>query len=207
MSAELRINADALNDLAIAVDELGSAVQDEQIRLVMGMAMMEVIRDHFAEIAQDSEHHKTAARLGASITGVYEQARSGTDAPVVETDAVSVTIHQVAVAQRFYGGPIAPVSANWLTIPARSESYGKLAGEFDNLMFILFPSGAAALVDKDTKKQPFSTPDPYFWLVKHVTQPPDPTVLPDEDLIMSQALASAESYITRVWSNNILPSA
>lgn len=200
--AELRINTDELNDLVIAVEELGKATESDDVRRVMGMAMYEVIRSHFADIAQDSLHHKTSQRLGASPTGVYEEARSRTDEPVVDANGITVTIHQVAVAQRYYGGPITPKNVNWLTIPARSETYGKRAREFDNLSFILFPSGIGALVDKSEKSKRDSV---YFWLVKHVDQPADPTVLPDEETIIDEAMKRAESYITRVWDENPLP--
>jgi len=196
VSAELRINADALKELADAADELEQAVEGADVRLVMGMAMMEVIKNNFAAIAQDETHHKTAQRLEAAPTGVYEEAGRRTDQPVVESDAVSVTIHQAAIAQRFFGGPIETVNANWLTIPARTESYGKLAGEFDNLRFILFPSGTAALVDRGAP----SPGNVYFWLVKHVNQAPDETVLPNEDDILNEVMNRAASYIGRVWS-------
>jgi len=196
VSAELRINADALSELLSVADDMEKAVSGSDVSLVMGMAMMEVIKNHFADIAQDDTHHKTAEKLGATPTGVYEEAGRRTDQPEVESDGVSVSIHQAAVAQRFFGGPIATKNVNWLTIPARAESYGRLAKEFEDLRFILFPSGAAALVDPNEGR--FNI-QPYFWLVKHVLQPADPTVLPDDEEILKAVIERADAYIMRVW--------
>jgi len=41
-----------------------------------------------------------------------------------------VGVNQVGVRQRYFGGPILPVKAQMLTIPACPEAYGKTAGEF-----------------------------------------------------------------------------
>lgn len=224
MSATLNINADALNDLAQAVDALSGAITSDDVKLIMGRAVANTLRDHFVQIAQDSEHHKTARGSGVAPSGVYEEAARGVQQPELESDGVSVSINQVAIAQRLFGGDIEPVSAKFLAIPARSESYGKRPREFDNLQLILFPSGAAALVEREAgvvrggrrggekgagakkvagissrRKGDEMGGLVYFWLVKQVHQEPDPTVLPEESEMLDAAFINAQQFIDQVW--------
>ncbi len=173
-------------------DELGRA----DVRKVMGQAVAQTLKDHFTALANDSQHHRTAASLGANRTGFYARAASGVQQPNIESDGFSVSINAVGIAQRLFGGTIEPVNAKFLTIPARAESYGKRAREFDNLKFILFPSGLAALVDKN---EPAHEGSVYFWLVKKVVQQADPTVLPSDEKLMEPAIANARAYVERLW--------
>jgi hypothetical protein len=200
MSVALTIDAEGLQDLVIAVEKLGGAISGDDVRMVMGDAVRNVLRDHFTALAHDAEHHKTARGFGVSPTGVYEEARAQTQEPQLESGGVSVSINQVAIAQRLFGGDIEPVNAKFLAIPARSEAYGKRPREFENLRFILFPSGAGALVEKGGGKKANLEGLVYFWLVKHVHQEPDPSVLPEESAMLDAAMANAQSYITRAWS-------
>lgn len=206
MSATLTIDAHELEDLQVAVETLGGAITGDDVRKAMGNAVANVLLAHFAELAQDSTHHKTAQSFGAAPTGVYEEARRGVQQPELEGEGVSVTINQRAIAQRFFGGDIEPVNAKFLAIPARTESYGKRPGEFDNLRFILFPSGAGALVERDATKLTRKGKQGaavgglvFFWLVKQVHQDPDPSVLPTEDAMLEAAMQNAQSYVSRVW--------
>jgi len=201
MPAQFNIKSDDLDALINAAEALGGAVSGDDAKLVMGRAMQSVIKSHFSDIAQDEAHHKTARALGATPTGVYEEAARNTEDPVVEDDGVTVTIRQVAIAQRFYGGLIAPISRMFLTIPARAEAYGHRASEFDNLRFILFPSGAGALIDRDAPRGTPISESVYFWLVKHANQEPDETVLPADEDIIQQAKEAAALYIGLVWSS------
>jgi hypothetical protein len=179
----------------------------------MGRAVRSVIVDHFTEIENDSAHHKTARSLGAAPTGVYADAARNTSQPEVSSEGVTISIHQVAIAQRFFGGTIQPVTAKFLAIPARTEAYGKSPREFDNLRAIIFKSGAGALVAREGGATVIGTSGGrtnisgseagvYFWLVKQVTQQPDPTVLPTEDEMLNAAMESAKSYIERIWSRS-----
>jgi hypothetical protein len=187
MSATLEIKSDNIDKVLADVDRLGRAITSDDVKLIMGRAVRNVIVTHFVEIANDSAHHKTARSLGAASTGVYEEAARGTSQPDVSSEGVTISIHQVAIAQRFFGGTIQPVTAKFLAIPARSETYGKRPREFENLRFILFKSGAGALVSKEapegTRRTRIAGSSQqlgliFFWLVKQVTQQPDPTVLP-----------------------------
>lgn len=218
MSFTIKVQSDALSDLETAVEELGGAVTGNDVMMIMGRAAQQVIKDHFEKLAGDAVHHKTAESLGAERTGLYEEAARGTEAPQLESGGVSVSVHQVAIAQRLFGGTVEPVNAKFLTIPARSESYGKRAGEFDNLVPILFPSGAGALVQREAtvlrggrsrgEKRVAGIGEHrkgeemggliYFWLVKQVTQSPDPSVLPGDEEILDPVMAAAAAFIDSV---------
>jgi hypothetical protein len=75
----------------------------------------------------------------------------------------------------------------------------------------LFKSGAGALVSKEAPEGTRRTRVAgssqqlgliFFWLVKQVTQQPDPTVLPTEDEMTEAAVKNAEEYIEGVWSKS-----
>jgi hypothetical protein len=211
MSATLEIKSDSIDATLRDLDKLGGAISGDDVKAVMGRAIRGVVVSHFIQIASDSAHHKTARSLGAAPTGIYEKAAQGTSQPEVSQEGVSITIHQVAIAQRFFGGTIEPVNAKFLAIPARSEAYGKRPREFDNLRLILFKSGSGALVSKEppsgTRRTRIagSAREPgliFFWLVKQAVQEADPTVLPTEEEMLNAAVESAQEYIESVWSKN-----
>jgi len=207
LSLELEINDKASPAVATIRDELDRP----DVKRVMGRAVAGVLKDYFFKLANDSQHHKTADTLGASRTGFYERAAQAVQQPEIVNDGFKVAINHVGIAQRLFGGSIEPVNAKFLTIPARTEAYGKRAHEFDNLRLILFPSGAGALVakkggttvrgargGKSTIKE--SGGLVFYWLVKQVTQLPDPSVLPTEEEMLDPAIENARDYIERLWA-------
>ncbi len=198
MSVTLQIKAEALDEALAEVQKLGGAVAGKDVKTIMGRAAANVLRAHFSKLANDQAHHKTASALGATRTGVYEEAARGVQQPVVASESVSVGINQVAIAQRYFGGTIEPVNGKFLAIPARTETYGKRPREFDNLRFVLFRgTGSAALVQGGGKAGDALV---YFWLVTQVTQQPDPSVLPTEPELIDPMLSNAQRYIDRIWN-------
>src|SRR5262249_29286184 len=117
-----------------------------------------------------------------------------------------ITIDQVGVRQRFKGGPIKPVKARALTIPARPDAYGKRARDFNNLKFsfALDPETnmrCMALVEAQSSTSNGKTsgtkpqPNVVFWLVRGVNQKPDPKVLPTDDDFVNVIEESVESLL------------
>jgi hypothetical protein len=218
MSVGINIQSDEIDNLVTAVETLGGGISGDDIKRNVGLAMQQVIFDHFARLSSDSEHHQTADSLGANRTGFYEKAARGVQQPQLESDGVSVSIEMEGLAQRLFGGTIEARPGSFLTIPARAETYGHRAREFSNLMLIIFPSGLGALVaptDTPMKrgrgKRGFGSERPsftrtfdeggvYYWLVKQVTQQPDPTVLPTDDEMLEPALLNAQRFIERIWN-------
>jgi len=165
--------------------------------------------------ALDSER---ANEMGGKRTHFYADAARGTDW-TADAAGATVTIRKTGIAQRLFGGTILPLKGNWLTIPARREAYGKKAREFDNLVPIFgkaLGAGAGALVARESsnisitkdrrrgmggKLRVRKTGDEgggvYFWLVKSVTQRPDPTVLPTDRDMLTAAIAAGDDYLRR----------
>jgi len=196
----IEVDAKSLDDLIAATVELAGEMGSDEMKFAMGTAMKETIRDHFGEIAQDSEHHQSALSLGATPTGFYEEARDKTQDPQIKAEGVSVSIDQEGLAQRYFGGDIEARPGGFLTIPARGEAYGKRAGDFPNLKLIIFPSGLAALVDRDEPKDEGGV---YYWLVRSVHQNADPDILPTDDELTDSALESGTSYLDSIWQRQL----
>lgn len=196
----LEVQSESLDRLITATTVLASEMSGEDVRRVMGTAMAEDIRSHFADISQDSEHHQSAQSLGAKSTGFYTEARDKTQEPQVVSDGVVISIDQEGLAQRYFGGDIEARPGSFLTIPARGEAYGHRAREFSNLKLVRFPTGIYALVDRDEEPQEGGV---YYWLVRSVHQHGDPDILPSEEDLTGAALTSASSYIERVWERQI----
>jgi hypothetical protein len=62
MSATLEIKSDNIDKVLADVDRLGRAITSDDVKLIMGRAVRNVIVSHFVEIANDSAHHKPRAR-------------------------------------------------------------------------------------------------------------------------------------------------
>jgi hypothetical protein len=163
----------------------------------MGTGMRDVIREHFLDVANDTQHHQSAESLGAERTGFYQEAYENTQAARVEGDNVVVSIDQEGLAQRYFGGDIS--GRPLLTIPARSEAYGHRAREFD-LKLVKFPSGIYALIDPNEEQHEGSV---YYWLVREVHQVGDTSILPTADQTIGAAIAAGQKHIATVWEQQL----
>jgi hypothetical protein len=211
MSASLKVHGiPELDSLEHEARALGGEVKGEGVKRVIGRAIANVLKEHFIRLAGDSAHHRTAASLGAKRTGFYSEAARGVQQPQLVANGVAVPINQVGLAQRLFGGIIRPVKAKFLTIPARSQAYGKRASEFDNLRAIFFPKGKSesgatgaliareATVSTGKRKGQSIGGEVYFWLVKTAKQKADPTVLPTDSELGTAALNAARSFVARL---------
>lgn len=146
--------------------------------------------------------------------------RRSVNQPVVNSPTTAtVSITHPHLLQRVKGGPIRPgAGRRYLTIPAIAEAYGKRAREFHNLRFGFaenrFGNLAPALVENSGQSVAFGrrrkdgtrkvTPgeeiggNAFFWLVKKVYQPADPTALPTEAQLQVAAVAGANSWAKSV---------
>jgi hypothetical protein len=126
---------------------------------------------------------------------------------------VTISVNHVAARQRFEGGDIAPTRGKYLTIPATGEAYGKRAREFNNLRFAIV-QGRPALVEAEATKVRFgnrkkdgsrtvfkgettSGLTPFFWLVRHVHQEPDRSILPSDEQIGATAIDATKKAVLR----------
>lgn len=176
----------------------------------------DVYRKHFKD-----RDHTHANKLGGARSHFYWQAgESVTDQPTSE--GAEIVISKTGLRQRWLGGDIYPKNAKKLAIPARSESYGVRPKEFPgDLAVIKFKSGAMALVlddqthtvddvgnykilsaekgQKKTRKKKVGLV--MYWLVDHVYQRPDPTVMPSPATVLDAVVAAATKHLLQEVAN------
>ncbi|MBI5771915.1 MAG: hypothetical protein HZA93_29350 [Verrucomicrobia bacterium] len=176
------------------------------VRRVMGRAIATTLRKHF------TRRDEAGNRLGGQRTHFWGQVRRSVQQPqLIGGDGVQVAINHVAFAQKVFGGDIAPVDAEWLTVPARSEAHGHRAREFNDLHAVFFSASLGALVQNDQtslggRVDGSITPTRrkqggeigglvFYWLVEHVHQEPDPEALPPETELRDAALQAGADYL------------
>lgn len=164
----------------------------------VGAAAAKAVRDNFRKLPGNrlggKRHFWAGAVKGTSHT--------------VEGSEVVVTTNQQGVRQRLRGGLIV-AGANgsgkkFLTIPARSDAYGKRAGDFPGLKFEITDHGPALVRGGDTFKevgrkrkdgsrkqvQTGGQGEVVFWLRRKVNQKPNPNVLPNADALGTATIAA-----------------
>lgn len=182
-------------------------IEMDGVKKVAGRALANQLRGHFFKLNAERPN-----QMGGARTNFYSQAARGVQQPEVLTDGVKVSINQVGIAQRYFGGTIHPVTTRFLTIPARAEAYGRRAGEFNNLRFAVLGAGGPALVKTEATEISFGRKrkkgqrtlkkggeiggEVMFWLRRSVTQRADPTVLPSEREIAGEVGDAIRSYVT-----------
>jgi hypothetical protein len=180
----------------------------DRVRSVGGRALVNTLRAHFFRLDRERPN-----QLGGDRTHFYGQVARSVQNPRAEGDAIRVSINHIGIAQRYFGGDITPKRAKYLTIPARAEAYGKRAREFDDLQILWGKRGPVALGQREQLQSTLGKKNKkgtrpveneqivgggiFYWLVKSVTQPPDPTVLPPENELLADARKAAAAEIDR----------
>ena len=153
-------------------------VKPEGRRLLFSVAANAVrilVRNHLSRIAP--RHHISAHRLGATPTGHIEKGARATHF-TVSSDSAEVIIPIAGLSRAFRPLTITPRTANALTRPVSSHSYGKRVGELRaNGWNIFRPKG------KDTlwgKLQDEDDAVPLYVLKKRVQLKQDRSLLPSD---------------------------
>lgn len=210
-----------LDGASAALDALRGAIDRRTYIPAVGEAGKRVLLEHFSRRNQDPAAHRTGAGFGVSGgSGLYAQFARSTSWSVAAA-GVTLSVGHVAARQRLLGGTIDPVHGNYLTIPARGESYGKRAREFGQSLVVLFgrngPYALAAKTDfqrakksgknagqlQRAKKGESATHGQggvYYWLVRSVTQVGDPDVLPPE--AGPSSISAGISEQLRTWCDH-----
>lgn len=207
-----------------ALERVRGFLQSEQAQQVIGYAGRNVVREHL----QDLEDTRSGAS-GGPATHYYGSARRSTSYYIVSDTAVEINVAQVGMRLHYYGGTVEAgkgISSatgkptQYLTIPARSEAYGKKASDFDDLIVLWGRNGPYALARaistqigierseageklwgkyygaKATSKGQQGG-EVMFWLTKSATIKPDPSVMPDSEEFRDAITTRLGSVIRR----------
>jgi hypothetical protein len=200
--------------IIIARDEIGPAARRLQIGLqpdrlfpIVGRSGVNTIREHLFGLNQTRPN-----AMGGARTNFYASAARGTHFDAV-ADGVKISINQVGMAQRYFGGVITAKKVKLLTIPACPEAYGHRASEFPGLTFVVLGGKPALVRYAQTilgsrtvkgqkrfygkRKVEFQV---MFWLKHSVDQAPDETVLPYTELIGTRIERDVGSYVERLYA-------
>ena len=203
-----------LRDTAVpALTRLAMAAEPEKMGQAAGPAVVNKVRSHFFALNAERSN-----KLGGKRTNFFNQAARSTQFKADRTGVV-VSINHLGIRQRYLGGTIKPTGGRrFLTIPAIAEAYATRAGEWNNLKFgfAFDPKGNVrpALIEaqstalkfgakrKDGSRKVTATTraggQAVFWLVRGVTQRPDPSVLPTDQEIQDAALTGIAKYFQLV---------
>lgn len=204
----LSISINIRDQATPAIDRLDSELQRDGVKHTAGVSVMRQIIDHLTTL--DAERPNT---LGGRRTHFYSVAGKSTHYDITDTGAI-VSINHTGIAQRYFGGKIEREDGGPLTIPARAEAHGRRAREFSNLEILYGRNGPYALAeryatsfsvrsrhDKSGNRQSKIVNRKsvgggiFFWLVKSVTQEPDPSVLPSEESASQNARDAIGRFI------------
>jgi hypothetical protein len=183
-----------IKDAATArIEATGLKIRPETANKVIARSGQNFVRKHFTYL-----NSTRANRLGGKRTNFYTQAARGTTA-VSDAQGATISVNQVGIRQRIFGGTILPKNGKWLTIPARAEAHGRRAREFQDLKFAYAEDerGKArpALVRDSKDKNFWGEEDVFFWLVPKVVQKPDPSVMPRMDLLRVAVLEDLAVFL------------
>ena len=201
-----------LDEVTPLLERCRTAAQAQGLALVGARAVGILVKDHLYGL--DSQRHQFGRHY-------YRQAGDSVTARAVPQGA-SVNITQIGIRQRLFGGDIYPRKARMLTIPACPEAYGMRAGEFNDLdirrvlnpktgqlQLALVRRASTAIAfrrrkQKDGTIKTFVHPSELrevkvmFWLVRHVYQKPDPTVLPYTEQMTLRAVDAIKTRFVRL---------
>jgi hypothetical protein len=196
------------------LDLMKTEAGKQGLTLVIGRSVANLTRAHL--IALNAKRHKNGRNY-------YAQAARATSYEATPQGAV-VSINQVGIRQRLLGGTIQPKDGKkFLTIPAATAAYGARAREFNDLdmQLVLNESGrlqwalvrrvSQAISFRRRKRKDGSIAtrvvpgelrggEVMYWLVRRVTQQPDPSVLPAPELMIRTGLQAAILRINRLAS-------
>lgn len=213
----MNLNVTIRNTATPAIKEVAAKLKGSGLVKAEAQGVREVLRDRFAELEQTRPN-----KMGFPRTHFWSDVRGSVQAPAVESPTTAtVNITHYGIRQRVEGGRIVPgAGKQFLTIPANEQAYGHRAREFHNLHFGFaenprFPGSLSpALIEGSAQRVKFGrvrkdgtrkvTPGAevggavFFWLVRQVFQPADPTILPSESRLQEAAVQAGDEWAKEV---------
>ncbi len=167
----------------------------EELLQVLGRELVNRLRDHFRGKAQ-SEPNK----LGGTRTYFWNQIARSVNQPVIDAgeSTVRVQVSDPRFAQKLFGGTIRAKQAKALTIPLTPEAYGRTAATFEHetgkRLFLVKKGDVAEGLGYLAINEGGKITAEYA-LRTSVFQDPDPTALPDMDVVKDQVLAAGQDFV------------
>lgn len=214
-----------MSALQIKID-LDTAIADELRDIAAGLTDKAPLH---AQIAADAEafvkargavtaqtEHKTAQSLGANPTGHLADAYLAIEGQSSREGAILMVPSGGRLAAAFGPVTIRPKSSKFLTIPVARDSYGKRAGEFDDIFFLrVGPKKQPVLARRQervatgdfnrTKGKRYDNSKPLEVLYVLATEsniPEDRNLIPFDDLAAT-ALDSTETYLDELLEGSL----
>ena len=207
----MNLSVSIRNTATPAIKEAVAQIKGNGLVMAEAQGVRETLRDRFAELEQTRPN-----KMGFPRTHFWADVRGTVQVPQVQSPATAtVSIAHQAIRQRVEGGKIVPTAGHeFLTLPEAPEAYGHRAREFSNLHFGFaenrYGNLAPALIENNATRVKFGrtrkdgtrkvTPGPevggavFFWLVKQVYQPADPTILPSEARLQEAAIQKGDEW-------------
>lgn len=203
MSLYVEIDITGLDSTGLG--ELTAALQDrEPMHQRMAADVGGFVQAHGRE--KSKTEHRTANILGAKPTGHLERAYAGIED---ESDASGMRLlipRDSRLRAAFGSYTLKPKRSKYLTIPTHKDSYGRRAGELENLTFIRLGGGGgvgtgsqALLIRKDDEGKM----EVMYFLTTSSEIKEDPSLLPFSD-IAGAARDSAESFYDELIEEALL---
>lgn len=150
-----------------------------------------LIREHITRAS--ATRHKTAARLGAPVTGYLEKLATGSESVRGQGSPgrVRLTLQGEIFKRAFSQVTVTAKQAKMLTIPWSAPAYGRRAREFEDLFVFKSKRGAAFLARRiDKSKIEF-----LYLLKKSVILPQDRGLLPSDADFLAVVEKAAQRYV------------
>ena len=217
MSA-IQIKIDFATDVAEELREIAAGLTDKApLHAQIAVNAEAFVKARGAETS--ATEHKTAIRLGANPTGHLADAYQAIEGQS-SADAASLLVPSGGrLAAAFGPVTIKPGAGKYyLTIPVAQDSYGKRAGEFDDLFFVRVGpkrqpvlarrqerTEDAGILNRSRKGKRYDNSKPLevlYILARESNIPADPSLIPFDDLEVA-AVDSAEKYLDSLLEGSL----
>lgn len=186
-------------------------VQRTALHKVLGKRAETELVDHFRK--------RPANKRGWSSQGFWNRIATVTQFASADESGARVIISDPAFNQKYYGGTIVPKEGKYLALPAIAAAYGRSPKSLNNLVPLIRYIGgqrrAVALVDAPStaisvgkrrktgelfirKRGDNPGGTVWYWLVKSVTQQPDPDALPSDATMQAALDEETSDFFTRL---------
>ena len=208
----LNIKFDVKDQLSPALQARAAQLNPLTLTRQLAAAGVRVTKSHLLQLNQARPN-----ALGGRRTNFDAQAARATTS-TSDAQAATIIVSQQGFAQRYHGGTITPKRAKNLAIPANADAYGRSPRESKvPLVFALVGGRRPALIARENWQRTVTrgqrkgqTVADYsdkatrgaftvmYWLVKSVTQRPDPTVMPTAQEYSDTATAHLSRHLGRL---------